>query len=133
MIKLSGADLWSAIDHSFTLDDEFRYNTAQVSGMAVVADLSKKPYERVQSIDIVGANGAKTALKKDQIYYVVVPSYLADGKDGFAMLKVMYSPSIFESRSIATDTPCDTSRNKFPSTSTVLPSVSLLTRTCIVR
>ncbi|XP_309695.3 apyrase [Anopheles gambiae] len=87
MIKLSGVDLWSAIDHSFTLDDEFRYNTAQVSGMTVVADLSKKPYERVQSIDIVGANGAKTALKKDQIYYVVVPSYLADGKDGFAMLK----------------------------------------------
>uniref|UniRef100_A0A182JW73 Apyrase n=1 Tax=Anopheles christyi TaxID=43041 RepID=A0A182JW73_9DIPT len=87
MIKLSGADLWSAIDHSFTLDDEFRYNTMQVSGMAVVADLSKKPYERVQSIDIVGAFGERKALDKQQIYYVVTPSYLADGKDGFAMLK----------------------------------------------
>ncbi|XP_035893390.1 apyrase-like [Anopheles stephensi] len=87
MIKLKGEDLWKAVDHSFTLDDEFRLNTIQVSGMKVVVDLSKKPYERVQEIQIVDADGKMTALNKQQLYYVVAPSYLADGKDGFEMLK----------------------------------------------
>uniref|UniRef100_A0A182PEJ4 Apyrase n=1 Tax=Anopheles epiroticus TaxID=199890 RepID=A0A182PEJ4_9DIPT len=86
MIKLSGADLWNAIEHSFTVDDEYRYNTMQVSGMTVVADLSKSPFQRVKSINIIDATGAMSPLNKDQIYNVVLPSYLADGKDGFAMM-----------------------------------------------
>ncbi|XP_053671931.1 apyrase-like [Anopheles nili] len=87
MLKLSGEDLWKAIDHSFTLDDEFRFNTMQVSGLAVEVDLTRKPYERVQRIDVIETNGAKTPLNRKKSYYVVTPSYLADGKDGFAMLK----------------------------------------------
>ncbi|XP_050080426.1 apyrase-like [Anopheles maculipalpis] len=86
MVKLSGEDLWKAVDHSFTLDDEFRLNTLQVSGITAVVDLSKKPYERVQSIKVIGADGSQTPLDKQQFYYVVAPSYLADGKDGFQML-----------------------------------------------
>uniref|UniRef100_A0A182T833 5'-Nucleotidase C-terminal domain-containing protein n=1 Tax=Anopheles maculatus TaxID=74869 RepID=A0A182T833_9DIPT len=87
MVKLSGDDLWKALDHSFTLDDEYRLNTMQVSGIKVKVDLSKKPYQRVQDIQVVGANGSETPLNKQQLYYVVAPSYLADGKDGFEMMK----------------------------------------------
>lgn len=87
MVKLKGEDLWKAIDHSFTLDDEYRLNTMQVSGIKVVVDLSKKPYQRVQDIQVVDGKGAQTPLNKQQLYYVVAPSYLADGKDGFEMMK----------------------------------------------
>uniref|UniRef100_A0A182JC40 Apyrase n=1 Tax=Anopheles atroparvus TaxID=41427 RepID=A0A182JC40_ANOAO len=87
MVKLTGADLWKAIDHSFTLDDEFRFNTMQVSGLKVVVDLTKKPYERVQSVHVVDAKGAKKPLDKKDTYFVVAPSYLVDGKDGFEMMK----------------------------------------------
>uniref|UniRef100_A0A182W202 Apyrase n=1 Tax=Anopheles minimus TaxID=112268 RepID=A0A182W202_9DIPT len=87
LIKLSGADLWSAIDHSFTLDDEYRLNTVQVSGLAVVVDLSKQRNDRVKSIQVIGADGSMKGLDKQQFYYVAAPSYLADGKDGFEMMK----------------------------------------------
>uniref|UniRef100_A0A182QEC4 Apyrase n=1 Tax=Anopheles farauti TaxID=69004 RepID=A0A182QEC4_9DIPT len=87
MIQLTGDDLWRAIDHSFTLDDEFRWNTVQVSGLKVVADLSRQPNDRVRSIAVVDATGTTTPLDRTQTYYVVAPSYLADGKDGFEMMK----------------------------------------------
>ncbi|XP_053668101.1 apyrase-like [Anopheles marshallii] len=87
LLKLSGADLWSAIDHSFTLDDEFRLNTMQVSGMTVKVDLAKKRNERVKSIEVISADGSMKPLNKQQFYYVAAPSYLADGKDGFEMMK----------------------------------------------
>uniref|UniRef100_A0A182N309 Apyrase n=1 Tax=Anopheles dirus TaxID=7168 RepID=A0A182N309_9DIPT len=87
MVRLSGYDLWRAIEHSFTLDDEYRWNTMQVSGLKVVADLSGQPYQRVRSIDVIDAKGTKTPLDRKQTYSVVAPSYLADGKDGFEMMK----------------------------------------------
>uniref|UniRef100_A0A182RKD6 Apyrase n=1 Tax=Anopheles funestus TaxID=62324 RepID=A0A182RKD6_ANOFN len=87
LIKLKGEDLWSAIDHSFTLDDEYRLNTMQVSGMTVVVDLSKNRNERVQSIQVIEADGTMKPLDKQKFYYVATPSYLADGKDGFEMMK----------------------------------------------
>ncbi|XP_058055894.1 apyrase-like [Anopheles bellator] len=84
LVKLSGKDLRQAIEQSLTLDDEFRYNTMQVSGLTVEIDLTQKPLQRVKSIKLAQT---KASLDDAEEYYVATTSYLADGRNGFTMMK----------------------------------------------
>uniref|UniRef100_A0A2M3ZYQ6 Apyrase n=2 Tax=Nyssorhynchus TaxID=44543 RepID=A0A2M3ZYQ6_9DIPT len=84
LVKLTGSDLWEVIEQSLTLDDEYRYNTMQVSGLKVQIDLTKAPHKRVQSIELTET---KKPLDKSEEYLVATTSYLADGKNGFDVMK----------------------------------------------
>ncbi|XP_062559628.1 apyrase-like [Armigeres subalbatus] len=91
LIRLKGADLWDVAEHSFALDDENRTNCLQVSGLRIVIDPSKAVGSRVVKIDVKDNSNPKSGelkpLDKETQYYIAVPSYLADGKDGFSAMK----------------------------------------------
>ncbi|XP_055626633.1 apyrase-like [Toxorhynchites rutilus septentrionalis] len=91
LIRLRGQDIWAAAEHSFTWDDENRTNCLQVSGLRIRIDVTKPFYNRVVSIDVRNQFDTKNEvyqpLNTASEYYVAVPSYLADGKDGFAWMK----------------------------------------------
>ncbi|XP_055530647.1 apyrase-like [Wyeomyia smithii] len=90
LIKIKGQNIWDAAEHSYTWDDENRTNCLQVSGLRIVIDANKEFYKRVVSIQVRGYRSPKqeTYQKLDPKaeYYVALPSYLADGKDGFVAL-----------------------------------------------
>ncbi|XP_001858188.2 apyrase [Culex quinquefasciatus] len=91
MVKISGKDIWSMAEHSFTWDIEGRTNCLQVSGLRIRIDTTKPFYSRVVSIDVRDYSNPSqevySPLNPSADYYAVVPSYLADGKDGFAWMK----------------------------------------------
>lgn len=91
LIRLKGADIWDVAEHSFALDDEGRTNCLQVSGLRIVIDISKPVRSRVKKIEVMDYTNPKSdklkPLDKEAEYYIVVPSYLADGKDGFSAMK----------------------------------------------
>lgn len=91
LIRLKGADIWDVAEHSFALDDEGRTNCLQVSGLRIVIDISKPIRSRVKKIEVMDYTNPKSdelkPLDKQAEYYIVVPSYLADGKDGFSAMK----------------------------------------------
>ncbi|XP_055614479.1 apyrase-like [Uranotaenia lowii] len=91
LIRISGQDIWNSAEHSFTWDIENRTNCLQVSGLRIKIDLTKPFYKRVVSIDVRDSaqpnQDVYSPLDLTASYYVAVPSYLADGKDGFAWMK----------------------------------------------
>nr|XP_029731857.1 apyrase-like [Aedes albopictus] len=91
LIRLKGDNLWTVAEHSFALDDENRTNCLQVSGLRIVIDPSKKIGSRVVEIDVMDNRNPKSEdlkpLDKNAEYFIAVPSYLADGKDGFSAMK----------------------------------------------
>uniref|UniRef100_A0A182T0K1 Apyrase n=1 Tax=Anopheles maculatus TaxID=74869 RepID=A0A182T0K1_9DIPT len=52
LVTLRGDALWNIIEHSIVWDSVKRMNVAQVSGLQVVADLDRAPYNRVLSIKV---------------------------------------------------------------------------------
>uniref|UniRef100_A0A182YBN1 Apyrase n=1 Tax=Anopheles stephensi TaxID=30069 RepID=A0A182YBN1_ANOST len=85
LVTLRGDALWNIIEHSIVWDSVKRMNVAQVSGLRVVADLDRAPYNRVLSIEVRNlADGTKyEPLSKKVTYKLVTLSFIATGKDGF--------------------------------------------------
>uniref|UniRef100_A0A182N2Y7 Apyrase n=1 Tax=Anopheles dirus TaxID=7168 RepID=A0A182N2Y7_9DIPT len=85
LLTLPGAALWNIIEHSLVWDSAKRLNVAQVSGLRVVADFDRAPYERVLSIKVRNLQDGSTyePLNRTAYYKVVTMSFLATGKDGF--------------------------------------------------
>ncbi|XP_050080726.1 apyrase-like, partial [Anopheles maculipalpis] len=85
LLTLRGDTLWNIIEHSLVLDSAKRLNVAQVSGLRVVADLDRKPYERVLSIEVRNLRDGISyeRLNRRATYKVATLSFIATGKDGF--------------------------------------------------
>lgn len=61
-----------------------RLNVMQVSGIKIVADLNRKPYARVLTIEVQDLRSKLyKPLNRTATYKVVTLSFLASGKDGF--------------------------------------------------
>ncbi|CAB3245666.1 unnamed protein product [Arctia plantaginis] len=58
----------------------------QVSGVQVTYNVSLPEGQRITSVNI-GEKGSNSPLDDNQMYMVVMPSFLADGGDGFQMFK----------------------------------------------
>ncbi|KAM3932169.1 5'-nucleotidase [Leptodactylus fuscus] len=90
LIELKGSTLKKAFEHSV-----YRYGAStgeflQVGGIKVVYNTDNKPGERVVSLQVICTKcrvPKYIPLQMDEVYKVVLPAYIAEGGDGFSMLK----------------------------------------------
>jgi 5'-nucleotidase len=102
-IELQGKVIKEAMEFAF-VDESFK-NLLQVSGLRVVFDLSKEINNRVVSIDVLCRICEDNIPKYEPIdleafYRVAMPSYLADGGDGFTMIPTNSRNLIYGPRDI---------------------------------
>ncbi|XP_035789052.1 apyrase-like [Anopheles albimanus] len=84
LLTLRGDSLWNLIEHSVVWSASKRLNVMQVSGIKIVADLNRKPYARVLTIEVQDLRSKLyKPLNRTATYKVVTLSFLASGKDGF--------------------------------------------------
>ncbi|XP_033859388.3 snake venom 5'-nucleotidase-like isoform X2 [Acipenser ruthenus] len=90
LIELKGSTLRAAFEHSVRRHGQSTGEFLQVSGIRVVFDLSKAPGHRVKKLDVLCTKCRVPyyePLDINKTYKVVIPSYVAGGGDGFAMIK----------------------------------------------
>ncbi|KAL4649026.1 5'-nucleotidase isoform X1 [Arapaima gigas] len=90
LVQLKGSTLKSAFEHSVRRYGGSSGEFLQVSGIQVKFDLSSPPGNRVQEIKILCTQcrvPQYELLDPQQVYKLVVPSYLVEGGDGFSMIK----------------------------------------------
>lgn len=77
-MSVTGKQLLQMLEHGASLE----YGMAQISGLSCTVDLSRPVGHRVVSAFVMGK-----PLKRDQTYTLATSDYLADGGDGYTMLK----------------------------------------------
>ncbi|KAM4866549.1 5'-nucleotidase [Thomomys bottae] len=90
LVQLKGSTLKKAFEHSVHRYGQSTGEFLQVGGIHVVYDLSRKPGDRVVSLDVLCTRcrvPQYEPLNLDETYKVILPSYLASGGDGFQMIK----------------------------------------------
>nr|XP_003474789.1 LOW QUALITY PROTEIN: 5'-nucleotidase [Cavia porcellus] len=91
LVQLKGSTLKKAFEHSVhRLWPGPLEKFLQVGGIHVVYDLSQKPGNRVVQLHVLCTKcrvPTYEPLQMDGIYKVILPSYLANGGDGFQMIK----------------------------------------------
>ncbi|XP_034847156.1 5'-nucleotidase isoform X2 [Mirounga angustirostris] len=90
LIQLKGSTLKKAFEHSVHRYGRSTGEFLQVGGIQVVYDLSRKPGNRVVKLDVLCTEcrvPSYEPLRMDKTYKVVLPSFLANGGDGFQMIK----------------------------------------------
>lgn len=90
LVQLNGSTLREAFEHSVRRYGGNTGEFLQVSGFQVVYDLSKAPGNRVKSVNVLCTQCRVPhyePLSPNKVYKVVLPSYLVDGGDGYAMIK----------------------------------------------
>ncbi|XP_069830807.1 5'-nucleotidase [Dendropsophus ebraccatus] len=90
LIEIKGSTLKEAFEHSVHRYGASTGEFLQVGGIKVVYNLDNKPGERVVSLQVVCTKcrvPKYVPVQKDEVYKVVLPAYVADGGDGFTMLK----------------------------------------------
>uniref|UniRef100_G3SLC6 5'-nucleotidase n=2 Tax=Elephantidae TaxID=9780 RepID=G3SLC6_LOXAF len=90
LVQLKGSTLKKAFEHSVHRYGQSTGEFLQVGGIHVVYDLSRKPGNRVVSIDVLCTKcrvPTYEPLKMDEVYNVILPSFLANGGDSFQMIK----------------------------------------------
>ncbi|CAH1788031.1 unnamed protein product [Owenia fusiformis] len=89
VIGLNGTTLRKVIEHSLSFIG--RPNFIQVAGMRIVASTQRPVGSRVLSIMVQCSDDCDTpvyeALKEDKVYKVAMSTFLADGGDGYTMIK----------------------------------------------
>lgn len=87
--ELSGENLQAAVEHGASQVHFITYmgKFLQVSALRVTLDPSKEPGQRVQSIEIRNDDGLYEPLDPNKKYRVITNSFIAQGNDGFTMLK----------------------------------------------
>ncbi|XP_061098371.1 snake venom 5'-nucleotidase-like [Conger conger] len=89
LVQLKGSTLRNAFEHSVKRHGSGTGEFLQVSGIRVELDLSKPPGERVASLSLLCTQcrvPRYEPLDADKTYKLVLPSYLADGGDGYSMI-----------------------------------------------
>lgn len=77
-------------NRNFPLDPGKIYRLISFLGIHVVYDLSQKPGNRVVKIEVVCTQcrvPSYEPLKMDEVYKVILPSFLANGGDGYQIIK----------------------------------------------
>lgn len=90
LVQLKGSTLKKAFEHSVYRYGQSTGEFLQVGGIHVVYDLSRKPGDRVVTLDVLCTQcrvPSYEPLRVDEIYKVILPSFLANGGDGFQMIK----------------------------------------------
>lgn len=90
LIEVKGSTLKKAFEHSI-----YRYGAStgeflQVGGIKVVYNTDNKPGERVVSLQVICTKcrvPKYVPVQMDEVYKVALPAYIAEGGDGFSMLK----------------------------------------------
>ncbi|XP_075454006.1 5'-nucleotidase isoform X1 [Ascaphus truei] len=90
LIEIKGSTMKAAFEHSVHRYGSGTGEFLQVSGIRVVFNIANKPGERVVKLEVLCTEcrvPRYVPVKMDQVYKVVLPSYIATGGDGFAVLK----------------------------------------------
>ncbi|XP_036269797.1 5'-nucleotidase [Pipistrellus kuhlii] len=90
LVQLKGSTLRKAFEHSVHRYGKSSGEFLQVGGIHVVYDLSRKPGDRVVKLDVLCTRcrvPSYEPLRTDEVYKVILPSFLANGGDGYQMLK----------------------------------------------
>ncbi|XP_040921150.1 5'-nucleotidase [Toxotes jaculatrix] len=90
LVQLKGSTLRKAFEHSVRRYGQSTGEFLQVSGFHVEFDLTKPPGHRVKSLSILCTKCRVPhyePVQDEEVYKVVLPSYLVKGGDGFSMIK----------------------------------------------
>lgn len=99
-VELEGEVIKEALE--FSVVDEKSLILLQVSGLKVVFNMTNQPYNRIVSLDALcriceDDIPRYEPIVAEKFYRVVLPSFLADGGDGFRMIgegirNIIYGP-----------------------------------------
>ncbi|MEE6476336.1 hypothetical protein FKM82_011043, partial [Ascaphus truei] len=91
LIEIKGSTMKAAFEHSTRYHHGSGLGSSyKVSGIRVVFNIANNPGERVVKLEVLCTEcrvPRYVPVKMDQVYKVVLPSYIATGGDGFAVLK----------------------------------------------
>eukprot|EP00069_Balaena_mysticetus_P020742 bmy_13014T0 len=90
LVQLKGSTLKKAFEHSVHRYGQSTGEFLQVGGIHVVYDLSRNPGDRVVKLEVLCTQcrvPSYKPLRMDEVYKVMLPSFLANGGDGFRMIK----------------------------------------------
>uniref|UniRef100_A0A8C4L6T1 5'-nucleotidase n=1 Tax=Equus asinus asinus TaxID=83772 RepID=A0A8C4L6T1_EQUAS len=90
LVQLKGSTLKKAFEHSVHRYGLSTGEFLQVGGIHVVYDLSRKPGDRVVKLDVLCTQCRVPhyePLRMDKVYKLILPNFLANGGDGFQMIK----------------------------------------------
>lgn len=90
LVQLKGSTLKKAFEHSVYRYGQSTGEFLQVGGIHVTYDLSRNPGDRVVKLDVLCTQcrvPSYEPLRTDEVYKVILPSFLASGGDGFRMIK----------------------------------------------
>lgn len=90
LVSLRGSTLKKAFEHSVHRYGQSTGEFLQVSGIQVTFDLSRPAGMRVTSLSVLCTDCRVPVFEpvlQDQVYKVLLPSFLASGGDGFSMIR----------------------------------------------
>ncbi|MGE7762531.1 5'-nucleotidase C-terminal domain-containing protein [Peribacillus sp. NPDC097895] len=89
-MKLTGAEITEALEHSVSLAPKENGGFLHVSGMKFSYDSSKEAGNRVNKIEVLGQDGTYSELDATKVYVVATNAFTAKGGDGFTVFKKAY-------------------------------------------
>lgn len=89
-MKLTGAQIKEALEHSVSQAPKENGGFLHVSGMKFTYDSSKPAGSRVQTMEVRGADGKYAAIDAQATYIVATNAFTAKGGDGFDVFKKVY-------------------------------------------
>ncbi|WP_251025170.1 bifunctional UDP-sugar hydrolase/5'-nucleotidase [Bacillus sp. ISL-57] len=89
-MKLTGAEINEALEHSVSLAPKENGGFLHVSGMKFSYDSSKEAGNRVTKVEVLGQDGTYSELDAAKEYVVATNAFTAKGGDGFTVFKKAY-------------------------------------------
>ncbi|CAH0234271.1 Trifunctional nucleotide phosphoesterase protein YfkN [Peribacillus sp. Bi96] len=89
-MKLTGAEITEALEHSVSLAPKENGGFLHVSGMKFSYDSSKEAGNRVNKVEVLGQDGTYSELDATKVYVVATNAFTAKGGDGFTVFKKAY-------------------------------------------
>ncbi|KZE64080.1 bifunctional metallophosphatase/5'-nucleotidase [Fictibacillus phosphorivorans] len=89
-MKLTGAEIKTALEHSVSIAPIENGGFLHVSGMKLSYDSKKAAGSRVLSMEVKNADGTFTAINPSQEYVIATNAFTAKGGDGFTVFKNAY-------------------------------------------
>lgn len=89
-MKLTGAEINEALEHSVSLAPKENGGFLHVSGMKFSYDSSKEAGNRVTKVEVLGQDGTYSELDAAKDYTVATNAFTAKGGDGFTVFKQAY-------------------------------------------
>ncbi|MFJ7829580.1 5'-nucleotidase C-terminal domain-containing protein [Peribacillus sp. NPDC097284] len=90
-MKLTGAEITQALEHSVSQAPRESGGFLHVSGMKFTYDSTKDAGQRVQKVEVKGQDGTYSELDKTKQYTVATNAFTAKGGDGFTVFAKAYA------------------------------------------